>query len=183
MRATVNFEFDTKELESFASTALSRSIVRAFGSADPAQLQGLLTSLHQGIGAVLGQAAAVRQHHGPPPPWARAYAAPAPGPIGTHGPYAGPYAGPAYPGPMGGPPQQEPGNVRPIRQPAAVERCFTIDGSRSIEPGWGCHLCATYNGEQRGVCRSCGHTRCDPIVTPPPDQQSLEPSPVPGSEP
>jgi hypothetical protein len=39
--------------------------------------------------------------------------------------------------------------------------CFPIDDSHYLEKGWGCHVCATYNGLQRPACRNCGHLRCD----------------------
>lgn len=31
----------------------------------------------------------------------------------------------------------------------------------SLQPGWGCCQCRTYNGEQRHVCKVCKHQRCD----------------------
>ena len=40
------------------------------------------------------------------------------------------------------------------------KRCTSIE-HRSIQPGWGCYNCRTYNGDQRSECKHCKHKRCD----------------------
>jgi hypothetical protein len=45
--------------------------------------------------------------------------------------------------------------------------CLPVEESRHHEEGWACHVCATYNTENRRICRHCSHERCD--VSPPPD--------------
>lgn len=170
MRATVKFEFGSEEIESFVTNVVVKSVAGTLGeiAEDPMQMQALLAGLQQGIGAVLSRATMVMRQG---PPRGRAYVgAPYGAPMGAPGAPPGPYgpAGPTPPaGPYGAP--QDPGNVRPIRDAAQVlDRCFAIEASRNTEAGWACHGCATFNGSQRTVCRYCGHTRCDPVITPPP---------------
>lgn len=54
--------------------------------------------------------------------------------------------------------------------------CIPVE-SPHVEPGWGCHLCRTYNGLQRSECRNCGHTRCAPSA-PPRDPIPASPDPL-----
>jgi hypothetical protein len=153
MKANVNFEFASEEIEKFATGVLTRALVGAIGSVGPNEMQVLLGGLQAGMGLVLSHAQAVAQGRPPPPPppWAR-------GPGGPHG------AAPAIPHDA---PQQ--GNVRPIRGESAVtEHCFRIEGTRQLEEGWGCCGCSTYNGAQRTHCRHCGHARCGAVITPAP---------------
>ena len=161
MRATINFEFDSSELETFATSVFVKGIAGAVGriSEDPMAIQGVLAGMQQTIGMVLN--GVVQQRRGPP--MGRVYTGPPPG-YGPMGPGPMPYGSP-------GPVQQDPSNVHPIREPASVERCFPIEATRNIEAGWGCHGCATFNGSQRTVCRYCGHQRCDSTINPPPPQQ------------
>ena len=164
MKATVNFEFSSEELEGLASRVLSGAILGAFGNADPAQLQAMLAVVHQGVGIGVNLASHAMGQR--PPPWMRSQGPMPPGPYGASPPV--PPGGYPYPttGPVGGP-----SNVRPIREPMTVDRCFPIEGTRNIEPGWGCCECATYNGLQRAQCRNCGHARCGgATVTPAPAQ-------------
>jgi hypothetical protein len=40
------------------------------------------------------------------------------------------------------------------------KRCIEVK-HYNLQPGWGCCVCKTYNGEQRLVCKVCRHYRCD----------------------
>lgn len=164
MRATVNFEFSSEEIESFAS----RVIVSALGdvATDPQQMQILFAGLHRGIEMVLSQAAM--------PPWVRGGGGIPQGSQAQTRPIPQGY------GPMPSA-RPVPGNVYPIQEPVAVDKCFPIEATRNVEAGWGCHSCATFNGSQRTVCRYCGHTRCDAVFTPAPEPSS--PPQVPSPEP
>jgi ribosomal protein L40E len=46
--------------------------------------------------------------------------------------------------------------------------CVPIEAP-NVAPGWVCHQCRTYNGLQRMQCKSCGHKRCGPAFTLPPE--------------
>ena len=177
MRATVNFEFGSEEIESFATNVAVKAIAGTLGqiAGDPAAVQGVLVGMQQMIGMVLSHASTAMHR----------------APRGRVGVPMDSYGGPMGPGPYGpmGPMQQQPhvGSVPyPYQQgvagpgpqvlrpdeSATVDRCFPIEATRNIEAGWACHGCATFNGSQRTVCRYCGHTRCDvpgPVVTPPPE--------------
>jgi len=173
MRATVNIEFGSEEIESFATSVIVKSVAGSLCeiAGDPASLQVLLAGLQQGIGTVLNHAASSMHVHGPPRwrpgPYAQTGPVPSPGPM----PYG--YG----PGPTG----QGPSNVRPIAEPATVEHCFVIDETRQNESSWGCCRCATSNGLHRTLCRQCGHQRCGAVVTPAPERQP-SPQVPPGPE-
>ena len=53
---------------------------------------------------------------------------------------------------------------------AADNHCLRIESCPSLEEGWLCCFCSTYNTVQRAACRACGHGRCDVVVPPPPNQ-------------
>ena len=173
----LNLEFSADEMENFLVKGAFKTLTKLFGSQDPA-VAAALNAVQQGLMAIV--MAGTR----PQGPVARGYY-PSP-PVGyppVYGPPPGPGSWPygPPPGPFGAAAQAQyangPGtNVRPIREPGAVERCFVIDETRSLEAGWGCHECATYNGQQRTVCRQCGHPSCVPIAPPFP---SSTPEPVP----
>jgi hypothetical protein len=177
MKASVNFEFGSEEIERFVAGAVTRGIWRALDGIGPNEMQVMLAGLHTGMGIVMShaqQAMLGRPHtHGPPPPWARGPFGPPPGqPYGATGPIPstgqGPYA--------------TPDNVRPIRESAVTEHCFRIEATRHLEEGWGCCGCSTYNGLQRTTCRHCGHTRCGALITPAPvggPAPRVAPAPVP----
>lgn len=38
--------------------------------------------------------------------------------------------------------------------------CKAIENIPNLQNGWGCHLCHSFNGDQRPACKSCGHVRC-----------------------
>jgi len=159
MKANVNVEFASEEIERFAVNVLVRAFADAFGSIGPNEMQVLMSGVNTGIGMVLSQAQAAM--HGRPPP-ARG---PGGGPFGPPNPFGPPF-GPPTTGPYA-PPQ--PDNVRPIRGESPVtEHCFRIEATRAYEEGWGCCGCSTYNGVQRTHCRHCGHARCGAVVTPAP---------------
>lgn len=166
MRATVNIEFGSEEIESFATSVIVKSVAGSLGeiAGDPASLQVLLAGIQQGIGMVLSSATAAMHQHGPP----RARGYPPgyvpPGPYGQAGPI--PSTGPAGT------------NVRPIAEPATVEHCFSVDETRQNEAGWGCCRCATLNGLHRSLCRQCGHNRCGAVVTPAPGREPPPALPV-----
>lgn len=40
--------------------------------------------------------------------------------------------------------------------------CGLIPDSKHVFPGWGCCVCASYNGLQRKFCKRCGHECCNP---------------------
>lgn len=168
MRATVNFEFGSEEIEGFVTSVLVKSVAGTLGeiAGDPVAVQGVLAGMQQTIGMVLNHAAVSMHQHGPPRARPVGYAGPPPGygaPPGANGP-PGPYGGPMGPSPQGT-------NVRPISEPATVEHCFAIDETRQNEAAWGCCRCATANGLHRASCRQCGHHRCGGVVTPAPDRQ------------
>jgi hypothetical protein len=49
--------------------------------------------------------------------------------------------------------------VRPNRAPRT--ECEVIgEGDPNLAPGWVCHVCCAYNGQQRPVCKACGHAPC-----------------------
>lgn len=64
--------------------------------------------------------------------------------------------------------------------------CNPISG-RGVMPGWGCCACrakggyATYNGEQRTVCKFCKHPRCDGASSKVPGAASRAARPRPGT--
>lgn len=161
MRATVNIEFGSEEIESFATSVIVKSVAGSLGeiAGNPESLQVLLAGLQQGIGMMLSHATASMHQHESPRARPADY-----GPFGPppgHGYGYGPPPGANGPG--------GPGNVRPISEPATVEHCFAIDETRQTESGIGCCKCATYNSIQRTKCRHCGHDLCHVfIVTPPP---------------
>jgi len=41
--------------------------------------------------------------------------------------------------------------------------CTPIDHP-NLQPGWGCCVCRTYNGNQRIECKNCAHKRCDQVT-------------------
>jgi hypothetical protein len=179
MRAVINFEFASEELETFLSNAVVRSVSKMFGDIPPDQWRELQRVLQymfqQGMTVAMGMGGPGRQrphhHNGPlgaPPGYP---------PPGYPSPF--PYGGPPFGGPQPGPipssspppygdygPQPMQDNVRPIREPAHVERCFAIESTRHLEAGIGCCKCATYNRIERTHCRHCGHKFCV-IATPP----------------
>jgi len=169
MRATVNIEFGSEEIEGFATSVIVKSVAGSLGEIvdNPASLQVLLAGLQQGIATVLSHAT-MAHHHGPPR--ARPVGYPPPGPFGPTPQGYGPPPGANGPG--------DPGNVRPIHEPATVEHCFPIDETRQNEAGWGCCRCAILNGLSRTLCRQCGHQRCGGVVTPSPDRQPPQALPV-----
>jgi len=73
----------------------------------------------------------------------------------------------SVPRPDPGPTADEPIPYVPMTR---RERCERLEASQFIEEGWVCHLCDTYNGAQRSVCRHCDHERCDIVVPSPPHQ-------------
>lgn len=169
MKATVNFEFGSEEIEGFVKRALTDGILDAIGQMEPQHVQMMLSGIQTGIGMVLGQVNEIRIRRGHAP---RGFG----GPGMPQGPYAAsaPYpSGAAAPAPGPGPYVYVPGqpnNVRPIRSQAEVAECFPIEPTRSNEEGWGCCRCASFNSSMRPVCRSCGHARCGATVTPAPAQ-------------
>jgi hypothetical protein len=46
------------------------------------------------------------------------------------------------------------------------DRCSHVKASPFSDEGWWCCKCSTLNNDTRGLCRACGHERCD-AVTPP----------------
>jgi len=192
MRTTINIEFTDDEIRTHIEDLGRRwlfsvlgQIGNYIGQLDPQVLIGVQQGMNETMARLFRDQARRPQHPhghaGPPgmPPQGGPVGPPPGMPYGPFGPPGMPYGpfGPPPGMPYGVPVPQGPyGNVRPIREPAALERCFPIEGTRHAEPGWGCHLCATYNGLQRPTCRHCGHPRCDapvappqgPIVTPPP---------------
>jgi hypothetical protein len=167
MRATVNLEFGSEEIESFMTGVIVKSVAGSLGeiAGDPMALQGLLAGMQQAIGMVLNHAAVSMHHHGPP----RARPG-GPYPMGYGAPMGPPSA---YPVGTTGPGPQGPSNVRPIAEPATVEHCFVIDETNQNEVSWGCCRCAIPNGLHRTHCRRCNHQRCGAVVTPSPEQQPL----------
>ena len=156
MRATVNIEFGSDEIEGFVTNVIVKSAAGVLGdiAGDPAAVQGVLAGMQQMIGMVLHTA--TMHQHGPPrgrvgypmgypPPYAQT------GPVPSTGPVPGPH-----------------GNVRPITESPTVEHCFPIDETSQNEASWGCCRCAIPNGLSRTHCRRCGHLRCGPVVTPAP---------------
>jgi|GEM_PF-1995779 len=167
MKANVNVEFASEEIEGFVKRALTNGILDALGGMEPQHVQMMLGGIQTGIGMVLSQAQAAM--HGRPPQPVRGSG----GPFGPPNPFGSPFGPPqpyaatgAPPGPYA-PPQSD--NVRPIQRESAVtERCFRIEATRHLEEGWGCCGCSTYNGVQRTHCRHCGHPRCGAVITPAP---------------
>lgn len=175
MKVTVNAEFGSEELKQYGVDLLMKGISR-FVATDPTMF---FNGLQQAMQLVMSQ---VQPHQ-------RGQVRAAPHPMygfggppmpSGYGPTPPMYGGPMPPG-YGPPPPGYgpvgPDNVRPIREPAHVERCFPIEGTRNVEEGIGCCRCATYNGLQRVQCRNCGHVLCHhvhlgapPIGTPPPRQ-------------
>lgn len=151
MKATINVEFGSEELERFASNAGVKMLTKLFGSIklDPNEApmyfdlfkQSFLTAVD---GVQSQHAHRHRQPNGASPQ-----------------PFGGPFGPPAgYPG---GPP---PG-MRPDYEYEPESRCLSIESSRDNEAGIHCCQCHTYNGLQRVNCRNCGHKLCV-IETPPP---------------
>ena len=155
----LNLEFNVDELESYAIKVLTKVAFKLLDTQDPA-VAGAYSAIQQGLMSIV-MAGQRPQSQGV----ARGY--PYGPPVGYTGPGPWPYGPPPGPppGPFGGPPQ---GNVRPIREPGAMEHCIPIDESRLMEAGWACCGCGTFNGVQRDVCRQCKHPCCVPIAPPSP---------------
>jgi len=181
MKAAINLEFGSEELQDILTNMAVKGIVRTldatFGNDDPTNRQAILALFQQALGQVMSQMPSVGVRRGPAAP---------PGPFGGPVPGYGPMPQPFVGAPYGAPPAQQyvhpsqqaaaPDNVRPFRSTGAVvEKCFPIEGTRLTEPGYACCRCATFNGVQRTRCRHCGHPRCDVVVTPPP--QPPDPAP------
>lgn len=174
MKATINIEYGSEELEKFLSNMVGRQLSRYVGGFSPEQLQMFLAGVRQAIDMFVGQVGQQPQRGRVP-----RYGAPPQGPFGGSfvpppGFRPGMYEswGPPYPppgrGPFTGRVEGDPDNVQPIHgEPPHVERCFPVDATRQNEGGIGCCQCATYNGAQRTNCRNCGHKLCV-IATPPP---------------
>lgn len=146
MKATVNVEFGSEELEKFVLDVGVRLLKRLLESVGPGDTQNMLSMFQHGIEVAL-QAGLHPNHRGPSPGFG--------GPLPRVGPF----------GPQGR--AGDPNNVQPIRETGHVDRCFAIEATRSNEGGVGCCSCATFNGVQRVHCRNCGHKLCV-IATPPP---------------
>jgi len=169
MKANVNFEFTDAELAKFVEDQGRRVIFNFLGGLfhhlnyhlDPTTMSAMQEAVKSAvqIGLQSRQPPSSRGPFGPPPGYGY-------GPMGP----------PPSAGPGPGVSSQYPANVRPIREPAMVDRCFPVEATRNTEAGWACHGCATFNGTHRPVCRYCGHARCDAIITPPPEP-APEPAP------
>ena len=167
MKTTVTLEFGADELEDFVVKTLAKGVYRLVGSQNPA-VGAAVGAIQQGLMAII-TAGARPQARGYP------YGPQVGGGLGGFGPPPGPGPWPygPPPGPYGA---AAPGtNVRPIREPGAMEHCIPIDESRLMEAGWACCGCGTFNGVQRDVCRQCKHPCC--AATPSPSPQSPTPEP------
>jgi hypothetical protein len=146
MKTTVNFEWTNDEVEKLAVGILTRVAAKLLGelTISPHFQTGVL----EGLRIVSDYASRMQppsggtipraQHLTGMPPWLKS----------IFGPAAG-------------------NNVRPIGgEPPHIVNCFPIEATRSMEAGWGCCTCATYNVLERPACRHCGHARCTPIVPP-----------------
>jgi len=165
MKATVNFEFASDELEEMLASVLTKVVTKTIGSVDPTQMQsviaGVTSALQQGL---LGSVTGHRHTHVPMP---RVQSQPGFG-----------FAGSPRPPPGYAPPAPVPDNVRSIRTPEIIEHCFMIEEARNLEAGWGCCRCGTYNATQRAACRHCGHACCVPIAPPRPSPPESPKEPV-----
>ncbi|HTQ47927.1 MAG TPA: hypothetical protein VMI75_34455 [Polyangiaceae bacterium] len=185
MKFNVNVEMSDEEIRSLAADAVRRAIIYGVGYVTDSMGEAF-ASLPPQVGPqlvdIFTQVFRSGQQHGQGQ-------RPRPGIVGTTS--FAPGYGP--PNPYGAAPQGT--RVVPMggRGPM-VERCFAIEESRSMEAGWGCCNCATYNGMQRTKCRACGHGNCmiqvtaepvpergptparQPIVTPPPSQTDDQPA-------
>jgi hypothetical protein len=180
MKFTVNLEASDEELKKFAADTLVQAAMGGIGelfndpqyaSAIQGAFAGIAQTIQQSIGRGPPRGWRPPMTHGPQayppgyvPPYPPGYAPPAAYPPGVmpYGP-AGPYAA------------SQPSNVHPIREPAAVEKCFPIEATRYAEAGICCCRCATYNGVQRTSCRHCGHQFCHVIAPPPPAPEPAAP--------
>ena len=149
-RMKVSVELESGELEDFLVKTSAKILFKLIDSRQDPTVASSIAAIQQGLVAMV-TAGSRPQSQGQ----TRAYGSPSP---------------------FGSPPQG-PGNVRPIREPDAVERCFPIEESRHMEAGWACCGCATVNGMQRTACRQCGHPCC--VIPPspsPPQPHAPEPS-------
>jgi hypothetical protein len=181
VKATINLEYSSEELEKFLSNAGVAMLVKFFKSIklDPSQVPAYIDYFKQGFEQAMaggGFRMPHAHHHGPPgyPP-----------PPHHHGPPGYPPPPPGYmPRPVGSSSfadflaaqryakreaaPEDPNNVQPIHgEPPHVDRCFPVEATRQNEAGIACCQCATANGTQRTHCRNCGHKLCV-IATPPP---------------
>lgn len=162
MKATINIEYGSEELEKFVSNTGVMLLKKMLGSfkIDPNDAPYYIDMIKQGFLLAMDGPVQKRRSNGvPPQPFGGGPFAPPPGYTEVPPPWARGTVG---------------DKVQPIRDPGHVERCFPIEATRNIEAGIGCCTCATYNGTQRTHCRNCGHKLCV-IATPP---QGEEPSPV-----
>lgn len=160
MKATINLEYGSEELEKFLANAGVTLLKRLLGSIkiDPNDVPYYADMFKQGFLVAMDGMAQKQQH--------------------AHHHHRGPNGVPHPREPFGGPlppPQGVPSQDWEIRRQQLEEilrqqlhdRCFPVESSRHIEGGIGCCQCRTYNGAQRVNCRNCGHKLCV-IATPTP---------------
>ena len=157
MKATINVEFGSEELEKFALSLAGRLFAKLGGTINPTDIPTFFALMQQGMDLALGHFWVPTRVRRAPGPGLRPNGAPPPG-----GPFGGPVGSQDAPWP---PPGMA--VAQPIHgESSHVERCFAIEANRNTEAGVGCCQCATNNALTRTNCRRCGHKLCV-ILTPP----------------
>lgn len=182
MKFNTTIEFTDEEIKSYAADLsrrwvfdglgyLGSMVEQLFQNVDPRSLDPLLKAVQvamsgggrpprpmpQGVAVGMGPSSAGGPF-GPPASYGYGYAPDGCFPF-TPGYPPGRGRAPAarvipFPGGSAGPFGGEPG------PDIMHQHCFPIEETSHLEAGWGCHLCATYNGLHRPACRRCGHPRC-----------------------
>jgi hypothetical protein len=172
MKFNVSAELTDTEIRELVDHVAQRGLIEGLkylgGEMDKFVSPDLIARLYETIGPLAEQIRRpnARRSVMNVPPWARSDAPPAWSPETTA------RATGARVAPIGG--------SSPV-----VTSCFPIEETKHLEAGWGCCRCATYNGLQRGLCRTCGHPRCTANgsrdVGPPPSIVTPPPSPDQGA--